>query len=328
MLVSQALRRFAIAHKTAWQLRGQSEAKESSLISMTDELLVRLDKHDEEERSHKILSHRAMNLAPDEWPQPPDRDSHPLQWVRARVLYCFCPADRDLGYAIKHNRQMLLVPILLILPYVSTPLWLLLLALFLISVEDPFQLLNAIWTFKLCTLVMWGVIPILHSHFERYLLLTSTNATTSCPNLARSYIPTPLHAIVDVIGALELDCFYLCWILCYALYFRASRSLEQKRSGTYTGLFTNDQFIDLRALTLIFAYDLGVFVCFTLVQRLYLLFAIIGFRRLGDFVIVISWAPHPPPEYRLQCLEHRYCNASPYSHRNLRGPLASRPHDG
>ena len=71
-----------------------------------------------------------------------------LEWVRARVLYSFCPADRDVSYAIRHARWMLIVPFLLVCPFIADFMWTILLTVILSTRKDPYQLMNGVWLFK------------------------------------------------------------------------------------------------------------------------------------------------------------------------------------
>ena len=313
LLVFQAMRGLAMQSKGAWPLKGESKGKQTMVVSAVDELLSRLTAKEEEERAMELLSRRANNLAPEEWPGPPDRISQPYAWLRARVLYSFCPADRDVGFALKRARWMLIVPLMMVAPVVSTPLWLLLILLVLISVDDPFQLLNAAWLFKLYALIIWGLLPIIESHLERYVLLTSTSGHSSCSGLTRHLMPAPLRGVADALEILELDTFYLCWILCYALFYKARRSLltqqdEGHRAGTYVGVQgIYDPNVDFEIVTRLFRFDVAVFLLFTLIQRSYLVYVILGKSGVS---YLVAWHTDLDQAHIGPYIFHRYYAAN------------------
>ena len=168
LLLLRGLRSHISDSRDIWTEEESTE--KPRLQRLLDEIIRRIDENEAEERSPKLLGMRERNLDPSRWPPPPVFGSNPLAWLRARVLYAFCPADRDLAYARKHERWMLLVLIPLLLPGIGSAAWVMLLLLLLFTVHDPYQLLRGIWTFKTYAFVCWGVLPVLIDHVNLYFI--------------------------------------------------------------------------------------------------------------------------------------------------------------
>lgn len=295
--------------------------------AVLDELLRRIDANEEELTDPLINRMRESQLIPSNWPPAPKYEpGNRVEWLRARVLYAWCPADRDLAYAQKHERWMLVVLLMFICPGIANLVWVMLLTLLLlgkgllgflsggtcVNTNDPYQLLNGIWMFKIFAFFFWGILPIILDHASLFFVLTSRESPASCAALARSFAPPFLQSVFDFGERVEIACFCVSWVLCYALWRKAKWCIGRKQAGDDLGLFTNDKDIDVRVLSMLFTYDFVVFAVFTLVQQVYLSAVVLGrpgvtgfFNSLDHIGIQGLMLEPVPPELQGQYLYYR-----------------------
>lgn len=208
VLVRRAIKSIVTEAVEGWELDAGKGDEDAFHLKAIAELLRRLDENDAEENDATLIGIRENQLDESRWPKAPGYLPNPLAWLKARALYSYCPADVDLSYAIRHERWMLIMPLLLICPGIAAVVWLPLLLLLLCTVHEPYQLLLAIWSFKTFVFLMWGLVPILLDHLMLYTLLTDTAIGThaSCAAAARSSLPPWAAAVLDAIFGLELTC--------------------------------------------------------------------------------------------------------------------------
>lgn len=248
-LARQAIRSFVAEMNKSWLLPSDAEEGPNQYTELCDEVLRRIDENEAEERHPLLISMREKSVDPTEWPEPPTYEANKLQWLRCKLLYSLCPADRDMSYALRHERSLLILPLLLVCPGIATFTWLLVIAVKLTVRRDPYQLLNGIWTYKLFLVLLWGLLPVIEGHVSHYALLTDPSDPTSCADLARGhFLPSFVRDTMDSFITLKLGVFYLNWLLCYALYLKARQSIALKAQGDSLDLFTNEADVDTKAL--------------------------------------------------------------------------------
>ena len=159
------------------------------------------------------------------WPPPPPAHPPSLAWLRAKVLYALFPADKHSAYFMSaEGARWGMVPLALLwLPLfgVSTLAWLVLL-LFIVVVDDQYQLAQYVWSFRVYALVVWGLLPLFSVYFSS--LFCATDPTPQTGGGGGGFC-------AGAHGSLwETRLFVLNWLLCYGVFglYRAVRSQQLK----------------------------------------------------------------------------------------------------
>ena len=93
-----------------------------------------IEQNEREDEHPLLIRFRLRSAYPETWPPPLAYADDRWAWLRSKILYSYCPADRDLLYAIRIERWMLAVPLSLVCPGISNVAWLGLLSLLLATV--------------------------------------------------------------------------------------------------------------------------------------------------------------------------------------------------
>ena len=282
-LIRSALRQALDEMYDGWETETSADDENAMHHRVMLEITRRLNENELEETDEELAAIRANQMDPTKWPDAPPLMPDPFEWLRARVLYSYCPADCDSEYAVRYERWMLILPTLLICPGIANLVWFLLLLLLVTTRRDPYQLLSGIWRYKQFAFVFWGVLPILVNHVILYFLATAQADQNgwSPADEVFSWFPSWARALLSVAFQLEITCLYMNWMLCYVLFWKARRSIKQKEANEFQGIYTADGVVDTRTITAVMLYDAAVFVLFTVVQQLYLTYVVLGRSGVG-----------------------------------------------
>lgn len=195
-----------------WTPKADQDKMRADYLWLLHETLRRMEAKELEVKgvgSARLRHVIKKDLMVSSWPPPPPAKPPTLGWLRAKVLYALFPADKHSAYFMNVDKSGMVPLALLWFPFfgVSTLAWLVLFV-FIVVVDDQYQLAQYVWSFRVYALVVWGFLPIFRSHFNAFFC--STDPT---PERGNGAFCSGAHGWLW-----ETRLFMLNWLLCYVVF--------------------------------------------------------------------------------------------------------------